>query len=69
MTGNEDDQPGEPTFGSPVPERSGETVDEAVATAEEGSAVEGVHTPSGQAASGDSRAEHMVDEPVTADDQ
>jgi hypothetical protein len=65
MTVNDDDQPDVPTFGSPVPERGGETVDEAVATAEEGSPVEGVHTPSGQAASGDSRAEQMADEPVT----
>ncbi len=56
-------------------QRSGSTVDEAVATAEEGSQVEGVHTPSGQAASGESRVEQMpqvqgVDEPrvESADD-
>ncbi|BEP13551.1 hypothetical protein acdb102_18620 [Acidothermaceae bacterium B102] len=41
--------------------RSGETVDEAVATAEAGSQVEGVHTPSGQAESGDSRLEQMTE--------
>lgn len=47
------------SLGSPVPERSGADVDEAVATAEEGSQVEGVHTPSGQAESGESRLEQM----------
>jgi hypothetical protein len=44
---------------SPAHERSGTTVDEAVATAEDGSQVEGVHTPSGQAESGESRVEQM----------
>jgi hypothetical protein len=39
--------------------RSGSTVDESVAAAEAGSQVEGVHIPSGQAESGDSRLEHM----------
>jgi hypothetical protein len=39
--------------------RSGSTVDESVAAAEAGSQVEGVHTPSGKAESGDSRLEHM----------
>ena len=52
-----------PQLGNPDPERSGPTVDEAVATAEEGSQVEGVHTPSGQEASGESRAERMADVP------
>lgn len=47
------------TLGAPVPERSGETIDEAVATAERGTQVEGVHTPSGQAKSGESRLEQM----------
>ncbi len=47
------------TLRDPAHERSGETVDEAVATAEEGSEVDGVHTPSGQAASGESRLEQM----------
>ena len=41
--------------------RSGDTVDEAVATAEAGTQVEGVHTPSGQAESGDSRLEQMTE--------
>lgn len=55
-------------LGSPDHDRSGPTVDEAVDTAEEGSQVEGVHIPSGQAASGESRVEQMpevqgVDEP------
>jgi hypothetical protein len=49
--------------GNPVPELSGPTVDEAVAKAEEGSQVEGVHTPSGQEESGKSRAERMADVP------
>jgi hypothetical protein len=49
------------SLGSPEPERSGSTVDEAVAKAEAGSQVEGVHTPSGQEESGDSRVEHMAD--------
>jgi hypothetical protein len=46
---------------SPVEERSGPTVDDAVARAEAGTRVEGVHTPSGQAAPGDSRLEQMRD--------
>jgi hypothetical protein len=45
--------------GSPDHDRSGETVDEAVETAERGSQVEGVHTPSGQEPSGESRVEQM----------
>jgi hypothetical protein len=48
-----------PSFGNPDPELGGDTVDEAVANAEKGSQVEGVHTPSGKAESGDSRLEHM----------
>lgn len=44
---------------SPDHSRSGDTVDEAVATAEAGSQVEGVHTPSGQAAPGESCVEQM----------
>ena len=52
-----------PGTGNPVPERGGPTVDAAVANAEEGSQVDGVHTPSGQARSGESRAERMVDVP------
>lgn len=59
---------GSDDLGSPDHDRSGETVDEAVETAEERSQIEGVHTPSGQAESGESRVEQMpqvqgVDEP------
>ena len=50
-----------PPLGSPEHERSGRTVDEAVEKFEAGSQVEGVHTPSGQAESGESRVERMVD--------
>jgi hypothetical protein len=50
-----------PTLGSPDPDRGGPTVDAAVANAESGSQVEGVHTPSGKAASGDSRVEQMTE--------
>lgn len=46
---------------SPDDDRSGPTIDEAVDTAEAGSQVEGVHTPSGEAASGESRMEQMPD--------
>ncbi len=53
------------TLRSPAPQRSGPTVDEAVATAERGTQVEGVHTPSGDEKTGEARVEHMVDEPVT----
>jgi hypothetical protein len=49
------------SLGSPEHERSGSTVDEAVAKAEEGSQVEGIHTPSGQEESGESRIEQMAD--------
>ncbi len=55
--GNGDHDNGEQ--GSPDHNRSGRTVDEAVATAEEGSQVEEVHTPSGQEPSGESRIEQM----------
>ena len=47
----------------PAAERSGPTVDAAVANAEEGSQVEGVHTPSGQEKSGETRVERMADVP------
>ncbi|MGI8760649.1 MAG: hypothetical protein ACR2LF_05010 [Jatrophihabitantaceae bacterium] len=61
------------SLGAPEHERSGATVDEAVAKAEDGSQVEGMHTPSGQAASGESRVEQMpevrgVGEPRTDGD-
>jgi hypothetical protein len=48
-------------LGAPEHGRSGPTVDEAVEKAEANSQVEGVHTPSGQAESGASRVEKMVD--------
>ncbi|GLY16856.1 hypothetical protein LWF15_07565 [Kineosporia rhizophila] len=51
------------SLGSPRPERGGPTVDDAVANAESGSQVEGVHTPSGEAASGESRVEQMTEVP------
>ncbi len=60
--GVEDNEPGDREgLGAPEHGRSGATVDEAVETAEAGSQVEGKHTPSGQAASGESRVERMVD--------
>ena len=40
-------------------------LDDAVATAEKGTQVDGVHPPSGDEKSGESRIEHMGDEPVT----
>ncbi len=48
-------------LGAPEHERSGQHVDEAVEKFEEGSRIEGAHTPSGQAKSGESRMERMVD--------
>lgn len=51
------------------PKPSGRTVDEAVAKAEDGSQIEGVHTPSGQAASGESRVEKMADVDGVAESQ
>ena len=51
------------------PKPSGRTVDEAVAKAEDGSQIEGVHTPSGQAASGESRVEKMADVEGVAESQ
>lgn len=55
--------PDDPTttdsLGSPDESRSGPTFDEAVDNAEAGSQIEGVHTPSGEAESGESRVEQM----------
>ncbi|MEP6853362.1 MAG: hypothetical protein ABJA87_12000 [bacterium] len=48
-----------PSQGAPDHDRSGPTIDDAVAKSEAGSQVEGVHTPSGQAESGESRVEQM----------
>jgi hypothetical protein len=47
------------SLGSPDPARGGPTIDDAVDNAEGGSQVEGVHTPSGEAESGESRVEQM----------
>jgi hypothetical protein len=47
------------SLGSPDESRGGPTFDEAVDSAEAGSQVEGVHTPSGEADSGESRVEQM----------
>jgi hypothetical protein len=64
-----DERRSEPTLGSPVPERSGDDVDDAIRTAEEGSRVEGVHTLDNAADEpGESRVEHLADEPA-ADEQ
>lgn len=49
------------SLGAPEHDRGGSTVDEAVESAEEGSQVEGVHTPSGEAEPGESRAEQMTE--------
>ena len=46
-------------MGSPDESRGGPTIDAAVENAEAGSQVEGVHTPSGEAESGESRVEQM----------
>jgi hypothetical protein len=48
-----------PTLGAPDASRGGASIDAAVANAEAGSQVEGVHTPSGQAEPGESRLEQM----------
>jgi hypothetical protein len=63
---NDDERDTEITLDSPVPERSGPDVDAAIRTAEEGSQVEDEHTLDDAADDvGESRVEHMVDEPVT----
>ena len=61
MAVKDDDSAGRSGLGAPEHERSGRTIDEAVDKAEAGSHVDGEHTPSGQAASGESRVERMVD--------
>jgi len=60
-TQDPDDSTATDSLGSPDHDRGGPTVDEAVDSAEAGSQVEGVHTPSGEAASGESRVEQMPD--------
>lgn len=53
-----DDRPSD-SLGSPDESRGGPDVDAAVANAESGSQVDGVHTPSGHEKSGESRLEQM----------
>lgn len=48
-----------PSLGAPEHNRSGSTIDDAVAKSEAGSEVEGVHTPSGDEEPGESRVEQM----------
>jgi len=67
-TQDPDDSTATDSLGSPDHDRGGPTVDEAVDSAEAGSQVEGVHTPSGEAASGESRVEQMPDVAGVTDD-
>lgn len=55
------------SLGSPDESRGGPDVDTAVDNAESGSQVDGVHTPSGRAESGDSRLEQMTEVDVSSD--
>lgn len=60
MTREDHDQPD--TLHSPEPSLGGDTVDEAVENAEQGTQAEGTgHTPSGNEPSGESRGEQMAD--------
>jgi hypothetical protein len=60
MTREDDRMPD--TFHDPEPSLGGDTIDEAVENAEEGTQAEGTgHTPSGTEPSGDSRGEQMRD--------
>jgi hypothetical protein len=58
--GSSDSSPSD-SLGSSDQDRSGATVDEAVANAEAGSQVDGVHTPPGPGDTGDSRREQIRD--------
>lgn len=49
------------SMGSPDHDLGGPTIDAAVENSEEGTQAEGDHTPSGEAESGESRGEQMVD--------
>jgi hypothetical protein len=60
-------EPDTSSLGSPDESRGGQDIDAAVANAESGSQVEGVHTPSGQAESGESRLEQMREVDVSSD--
>jgi hypothetical protein len=55
------------SLGSPDETRGGPDVDAAVANAESGSQVEGVHTPSGHEKSGESRLEQMREVDTSSD--
>lgn len=57
-TGPDEQQPAD-SLGEPEHDRSGPTHDDYVAKAEQGTAAEGDHTPSGEAESGESRVEQM----------
>jgi hypothetical protein len=61
------EQPSPDSLGSPDESRGGPDIDAAVANAESGSQVEGVHTPSGQEAPGQSRLEQMRDVDTSSD--
>jgi hypothetical protein len=61
-----DERPSD-SLGSPDQSRGGPDIDAAVENAESGSEVEGVHTPSGQAESGDSRLEQMREVDTSSD--
>lgn len=63
----ENTEPNADSLGSPDESRGGPDIDAAVENAEAGSPVEGVHTPSGQAESGDSRLEQMREVDVSSD--
>lgn len=56
------------SLGNPDHDLGGPTIDDAVASSEEGTAAEGDHTPSGEAESGESRGEKMADV-VEVDDE
>lgn len=58
---SEERAPDSDPLGSPDEGRGGPNVDAAVENAEAGSQVEGVHTPVGQAESGESRLERMTE--------
>ncbi len=61
------DQRTSDSLGSPDESRGGPDIDAAVANAESGSQIDGVHTPSGQAESGDSRLEQMREVDTSSD--
>jgi hypothetical protein len=65
-TGGMDEDERDTTLGSPVPERSGPTIDAAIRTAEDDSQAEDDHTLDKVADDvGESRVEGMTEQPVT----